>query len=56
MSIKSPKLPKDVPPHRMAEIEEEEKSDYYNCENEKWTAMEELLDSGEGDDYNKRED
>ena len=52
----------------MAEIEEEEKNEFYkhpdyNVENqkwtkirEKWTAMEELLDSGEGDDYNKRED
>ena len=51
IATKSPKLPKDVPPHRMAEIEEEEKSDYYNCENEKWTGIDE-----EGDDYNKRED
>lgn len=45
----------------MAEIEEEEKSEFYkhpdyNVENQKWTAMEELLDSGEGEEYNKRED
>ena len=45
-------IPKDIPPHRMAEIEEEEKSEFYkhpdyNCENEKWT---------EGDEYTKRED
>ena len=64
ISIKAPKLPKGIPPHRMAEIEEEERSEFYkhpdyhkyNCENEKWTAMEELLDSGEGEEYNKRED
>ena len=68
ISIKAPKLPKGIPPHRMAEIEEEERNEFYkhpdyNVENqkwtgirEKWTAMEELLESGEGDEYNKRED
>ena len=64
ISIKAPKTPKDIPPHRMAEIEEEAQSEFYrhpdfhnyNCEKEKWTAMEELLDSGEGDEYTKRED
>ena len=53
-------IPKDVPPHRMAEMEEEAHSEFYkhpdfynyNCENEKWTAM----DSEEGDEYTKRED
>ena len=48
----------------MAEIEEEAQSEFYrnpdfhnyNCEKEKWTAMVELLDSGEGDEYTKRED
>ena len=64
-------MSKGIPPHRMAEIEEEERNEFYkhpdhhkyNCENEKWTeirekwtAMEELLESGEGDEYNKRED
>lgn len=45
----------------MAEIEEEERSEFYkhpdyNVENQKWTEMEELLESGEGEEYNKRED
>ena len=40
IATKLPKLPKDVPPHRMAEIEEEEKSEHYNCENEKWITNE----------------
>lgn len=48
-------IPKDIPPHRMAEMEEEAHSEFYkhpdfynyNCENEKWT---------EGDEYTKRED
>ena len=48
-------IPKGLPPHRMAEIEEEALSEFYkHPEYEKWTAMEELLDSGE--EYNKRED
>ena len=45
----------------MAEIEEEERSEFYkhpdyDVEKRKWTAMEELLDSGEGDEYTKRDD
>lgn len=50
----------------MAEIEEEAQSEFYrhpdfhnyNCEKEKWckTDMQELLDSGEGDEYTKRDD
>ena len=61
ISIKAPKLPKGIPPHRMAEIEEEERSEFYkhpdyNVENQKWTEMEELLESGEGEEYNNRED
>lgn len=47
----------------MAEIEEAERNEFYkhpdyNVENKKWckTDMQELLDSGEGDEYNKRED
>ncbi len=52
-------IPKGLPPHRMAEEEalsEFYKHPDYDVEREKWTAMEELLDSGEGEEYNKRED
>lgn len=53
-------IPKGLPPHRMAEAEEEALSDFYkhpiyDVEKEKWckTDMQELLDSGEGEDYKK---
>jgi len=50
-------IPKGVPPHRMAEIEEEALSEFYKhpdyiVEKEK-TDMQVLLDSGEGEEYKK---
>lgn len=59
------KIPKDLPPHQMAEAEEEALSEFdkqpnpshiYDVENEKWakTDMQELLDSGESEDYKKK--
>ena len=53
-------IPKGVPPHRMAEIEEEALTEFYkhpeyDVEDKKWmkTDMQELLDSGEGEEYKK---
>jgi hypothetical protein len=60
MRMLSIEIPKGIPPHRMAEAEEEALSEFYkhpdyDVENKKWakTDMQELLDSGESDDYKK---
>ena len=56
-------IPKGLPPHRMAEAEEQALNEFYkhpechvyDIENQKWckTDMQELLDSGEGEEYKK---
>ena len=53
----STEIPKGLPPHRMAEAEEEALSESYkhpeNSVSNTKTDMQELLDSGESADYKK---